>query len=259
MKESERQSDLPQASSASGKQTGAASAPLHVIGFYHFVSLSDLPALRAQILDRCRKLGVRGTVLLSPEGINCSISGTELAVFEFKAFMQELIGARSIRHSLNPTAAHPFKRLRVKLKREIIPMGIPGIDPSRLTGKRLMPEELARWLDEKRDFVLLDTRNEFEFDRGTFESARSLGLKNFRQFPELLQKLDPADRDKPIVMFCTGGVRCEKATAYALQEGIGAPGEIYQLEGGILHYFDKCGTRHYQGGCFVFDEREIVD
>lgn len=144
----------------------------------------------------------------------------------------------------------------VKLKKEIIPMGRPDVSPVEMTGDRIAPVELKKWLDENRDFLLLDTRNDYEVELGTFEKAQHLNLRHFRNFAQKLDLLPPEMKDKPVVMFCTGGIRCEKATAYALKSGFK---EVYQLEGGILKYFEECRKDHYDGECFVFDHRRTVD
>jgi predicted sulfurtransferase len=143
----------------------------------------------------------------------------------------------------------------VKVKKEIIPLGLPSVRPREKTGARLAPRELKRWLDEKRDMVLLDTRNDYEIDHGTFETAMSLRLDHFREFPERLAEVPAELRDKPLVMFCTGGIRCEKASVVAMAQGFR---EVYQLDGGILKYFEECGGEHYEGRCFVFDRRIAV-
>ncbi len=145
-----------------------------------------------------------------------------------------------------------FKRLKVKIKKEIITMNQPGIHPEQARAPSISPQELKQWLDEKREVILLDTRNEFEVNYGSFNSAMHLGLKNFSEFPDAVKTLKC---DKPVVMFCTGGIRCEKAALSMFNQGFS---EVYQLDGGILNYFSQVGQAHYQGGCFVFDDRVVV-
>jgi UPF0176 protein len=224
--------------------------------FYKFCSLQDLPALRVELRDRCRLLGLKGTILISEEGMNASLAGPESSVrqlvSEFKS--DPRVGDFDTKESWSE--AQPFMRMFVKIKKEIIPMGRPDIRPAEFTAPRLLPRDLKNWLDQKKDVLLLDTRNEYEIEHGTFEGARTLGMGHFREFSSKLSALPLEARSKPIVMFCTGGIRCEKAAALALKENFK---EVYQLEGGILRYFEDCGSDHYQGSCFVFDERVAVD
>ena len=147
-------------------------------------------------------------------------------------------------------------RMLVKIKREIIAFGVDTIQPAERTSPKLSPRELKQWLDDDRDFELLDVRNTYEVELGTFQHARSLGLDSFRDFPQAVHQLPTDGRDKPLVMFCTGGIRCEKAGPYLEQQGFR---QVYQLEGGILNYFEQCGGTHYEGDCFVFDQRVAVD
>jgi UPF0176 protein len=150
----------------------------------------------------------------------------------------------------------PFGKMLVKVKREIIPLGLPDLRPADHPAPRLAPRELKRWLDEKHPLTLLDTRNAFEVEIGSFESALHLDLRSFRGFARAARNLDPALKDRPIVTFCTGGIRCEKAALYLKREGFR---EVYQLDGGILRYFEQCGDAHFRGKCFVFDERAALD
>jgi len=143
----------------------------------------------------------------------------------------------------------------VKVKKEIITMGMSDIKPEDETGTHMSAEDLKAWLDQGKDFTLLDVRNQFEIDYGTFDQAVDLKIKNFRSFPDALDQSSGLEKAKPVVMFCTGGVRCEKASALMLKKGFK---EVYQLDGGIIRYFDQYGAAHYRGDCFVFDERETV-
>ncbi len=150
----------------------------------------------------------------------------------------------------------PFHRMLVKIKREIIAFGVDDIDPAQATSPKLPPSTLKKWLDEGRPLELLDVRNEYEIRLGTFHNARSLAIDNFRQFPEAVRQLPEESKSRPVVMFCTGGIRCEKAGPLLQRAGFT---EVYQLDGGILKYFDECGGVHYDGDCFVFDQRVSVD
>jgi UPF0176 protein len=224
------------------------------IAAYRFVTVEDPAQLRAAFKARAAGLGLKGTILIAPEGINLFLAGTAANV---EAFLQTLradarFAALEVKRSWS--AAQPFRRLLVKLKREIVSMRCPGIDPG--AAPRLAPEELKRWLDQGRELVLLDTRNQFEVELGSFERTVSLGLKSFSEFPQATAALPQALKDRPVVTFCTGGIRCEKAAPWLLSQGFR---EVYQLEGGILNYFEHCGGAHFRGDCFVFDERVALD
>jgi predicted sulfurtransferase len=226
------------------------------VAFYKFASLSGLPELRQELRGRLREHHLKGTILISEEGFNASLAGAEEQVRGFLAWLHAdaRFGTFDVKESLSEKV--PFLRTFVKIKKEIIPMGRPDIRPAEMTASRVLPRELKSWLDEGKDVVLLDTRNEYEIEHGTFKGARTLGLKHFREFGTKLGAVTPELRDKRVVMFCTGGIRCEKATALAIKENFK---EVYQLEGGILRYFEECGSSHYEGTCFVFDERVALD
>src|SRR5262249_5606336 len=148
------------------------------------------------------------------------------------------------------SAEQPFRRMLVKVKQEIIAFGVAGIEPGRTTSTKLAPQTLKQWLDEGRPVTLLDTRNDYEVRLGTFENAVTLGIDHFRSFPAAVRELPAAMKQQPIVMFCTGGIRCEKAGPLMEREGFE---QVFQLDGGILKYFEECGGEHYDGECFVFD------
>lgn len=231
------------------------------IAFYRFVSLGThgrpaLAVLKLDLLERCRSLEIRGTILLAPEGVNGSLSGSHASIRAFQEWLKEHKEFAGLEYKESESESIAFRRMKVKLKREIIPLGMPEIRPAELTGERLKPQALKKWLDERRDVVLLDTRNRFEIEAGTFEGAMDMGLASFREFPERLKELQNQLSGKDVVMFCTGGIRCEKATAVALRLGLR---NVYQLEGGILKYFEECGSSHYLGDCFVFDERVALN
>lgn len=226
------------------------------LAFYKFVDLDALTERRKFFRGLASELALRGTVLLSAEGINAFVAGEEAGVRRFVALVKALPEFADIETKESWSETLPFGRMLVKLKKEIIPFGRPEIRPHQFTANRLKPRELKKWLDEGRDVVLLDTRNRYEIEHGTFLKAEDLGLGTFRQFPEKLQEKlkDKAEelKKKTVVMFCTGGIRCEKAGALAVSEGFES---VFQLDGGILKYFEECGGAHYDGDCFVFDER----
>ena len=229
------------------------------IAFYRFVTLRDLAEWRTWFRELAARLGLKGTILLSEEGINAFLAGSEAEVRGFLCVISEREEFRGLPVKESWTETLPFNRMFVKLKKEIISMGRPEVRPSEKTAQRLLPAELKQWLDEGRPVTLLDTRNDYEIRLGAFKGAMSLGMTHFRQFPERLGSLIshsiPALDEAPVVMYCTGGIRCEKAGALALDLGLK---DVYQLEGGILRYFEECGEGHFQGECFVFDHRVAV-
>lgn len=222
------------------------------IAGYKFIHLDQLDDLRAELLALCQSRELKGTILLSPEGINLFLAGTpnNLAAFKGRLATDARFADMSFRISFSDY--QPFKRMKVKLKKEIITMRCAEIRPAEKRAPAITPAEFKKWLDEKRDITILDTRNDFEIRYGTFDKAVNLHLNDFSQFPDASKQITKA---KPIVMFCTGGIRCEKAALHMLNLGYQ---EVYQLEGGILNYFEQVGSEHYQGSCFVFDERMQV-
>lgn len=212
--------------------------------------------IREPMRRSAENLGIKGTVLLSPEGINLFLAGTRDAIDRFKKLLTAEFGVPELTYKESLSAKQPFTRTLVKLKNEIIPIGDETIRPHEFTGPSVTAKELKQWLDEGREVVLLDTRNDYEIAAGTFENAVDLKLQTFRKFPEEVKKLPESMKDKTIVMFCTGGIRCEKASPVMIREGFK---NVYQLDGGILKYFEEVGQTHYQGDCFVFDWRLSVD
>jgi UPF0176 protein len=223
---------------------------------YQFVPLSDLAALRQQLIDACSAADLRGTILLASEGINLFIAGQGDAVERVLSTIRSIDGLSALSVKLSFCEHQPFKRMLVKIKKEIIAFGMPGIDPARAPAPRLAPKQLKQWLDQGRDIVLLDTRNDYEVKLGTFRGARVVDIGNFRQFPDAVAALPSEMKQQVVVSFCTGGIRCEKAAPFLQQQGFA---NVYQLDGGILKYFEECGNAHYQGDCFVFDQRVGVD
>jgi RluA family pseudouridine synthase len=223
---------------------------------YKFVELDQLPERREQIRELARSLDLKGTVLLSEEGINLFIAGSRSSIDQFLAKLRSdsRLSDLPVKESLSEQ--QPFTRMLVKIKHEIISFGVDGIDPRKRTSPKLPPEQLKQWLDEGRPVHLLDTRNDYEVEVGTFSNAHVLGIDHFREFPEAIESLPGEMKDEPIVMFCTGGIRCEKAGPLMQERGFK---NIFQLDGGILKYFEECGGDHYDGDCFVFDQRVAVD
>jgi predicted sulfurtransferase len=226
------------------------------ISAYKFLPLTDLPDLKAALLEKAIELGLRGTVLLSPEGVNCFFAGTEEAVKGYQHFISVTLGLGELPYKESCSQYQPFKRMLVKIKKEIISMGIPHIKPHEAPAPRLSAQQLKQWYDEGRDFILLDTRNDYEVRLGTFKNAMDLNIATFRDFPEAVANLDPAFKEKTFVTVCTGGIRCEKAAPLMLSLGFQ---HVYQLEGGMLRYFEECGGAHWEKECFVFDERVALN
>lgn len=227
------------------------------IATYKFVSLDEewVRSMRCVIRAHCRAYDVWGTILLSTEGINIFVAGTVDSIEQIWSYITSFPMFSDMVYKESYTEIIPFDYLHVKIKKEIIPMG-HNIRPEEFTAPRVYATELKQWLDEGRDVVLLDTRNTYEIEHGTFENAMIMPIGEFRTFPTFVEKLDESLKDKTIVTFCTGGIRCEKAGAYMIEQGFN---NVFQLEGGILKYFEEVGRDHYNGNCFVFDGRVAVD
>lgn len=228
-----------------------------VAALYQFVALPDFRELRDPLLALCSHLGIRGSLLLAREGINGTVAGTEEGIDALVAELQQgsLFHGRldNMELKFSTAADMPFKRMKVRLKKEIVTLGDPEADPTRQVGRYVAAADWNTLLEDP-DVILLDTRNDFEVDMGTFSGAVDPRIKKFSDFKEFVKaELDPAKHRK-VAMFCTGGIRCEKASAYMLKEGFE---EVYHLKGGILQYLEDVPETEsrWNGGCFVFDER----
>ncbi len=226
------------------------------IAAYKFVALPDLRLRRARLLALCKSWDLKGTILLSAEGINLFAAGAADKIALLLAELRSWPGLADLQIKGSQTEHQPFARMLVRIKKEIIAFGVEGIAPAQRTSPKLAAKELKQWLDEGRPVTLLDTRNDYEVKLGTFKNAQPIGIDHFRDFPNAVRKLPPAMKEQAIVMFCTGGIRCEKAGPFMEREGFK---NIFQLEGGILKYFEECGGAHYNGECFVFDQRVGLD
>ena len=226
------------------------------IAAYKFAPLADLKPLRDHLIPQCKTWGLMGTILLSPEGINLFVAGMQTQIDLLLGELRAVPGLEGLQVKSSESDHQPFHRMLVKIKKEIIAFGVDGIDPAQRPSPKLAARELKRWLDEGRPITLLDTRNDYEVKLGTFRNAVPIGVQNFRNFPAAVGKLAPEMKQQPIVMFCTGGIRCEKAGPFMQREGFE---QVFQLDGGILKYFEECGNAHYDGECFVFDQRVGVD
>ncbi len=230
--------------------------PFLNIAAYKFAELQGLPELREQLKNHCREAALKGSILLSPEGINLFIAGETASVESLLSLLRSIPGLEGLEEKRSFSEEQPFNRMLVKIKQEIIAFGVEGINPARHTSPRIAAKELKQWLDEGREFTLLDTRNTYEVKLGTFAGATTLPIRHFRKFPEAVRNLPEDLKERPVVSFCTGGIRCEKAAPYLEMAGFR---HVLQLEGGILKYFEECGGAHWEGECFVFDNRVTVN
>jgi len=228
---------------------------LNVAG-YKFEPLENLDSVIPEFQNKCDELGLKGSVYLSPNGINFSIAGTEADIDTYIKFMEEDARFKDIPLKKTFSETQPFRRMKVRLKKEIISLGRDDINPSELTGNYISPKELFEMYEKKEDVIVLDTRNEYETRVGIFENAIDLQLDTFRDFPSAIETLPEEYKDKQIVMYCTGGIRCEKASAVMMKAGFS---DVKQLKGGVLDYFKETGGAYWNGDCFVFDERVALD
>ena len=231
------------------------------ISAYLFVPLPDAAELRPLLLQEALARGLKGTILLAGEGINLFLAGPPEAVRAYVAHLRTDVRLAPLAPKESWSAAQPFRKMLVKLKREIIRMDHPAIRPAGGRAPAVDAATVRRWLDQGHDdngrpVVTLDTRNAFEVDEGTFEGAIDWRIDKFTECPAALRAHRAELAGKTVVSFCTGGIRCEKAAILMAEEGVE---NVFQLEGGILKYFEEVGSAHYRGGCFVFDERRAVD
>ena len=229
--------------------------PFVNIAGYRFVDLPDRDELREPFREACEKNRLLGTILLSTEGINFFLCGDQAGIDGFLNYLESDERFVDIPLKISHSEKLAFRRMNVRLKKEIISMGMDEIRPADYTGDAISPTEFKHWLDEGRDITILDTRNDYEIRIGTFENAVDLDISTFRTFPDAVANSD-LDKEKTVVMFCTGGIRCEKASALMLNQGFQ---DVRQLEGGVLGYFEEVGGAHWNGDCFVFDRRVAVD
>jgi RluA family pseudouridine synthase len=226
------------------------------ISTYRFAELTGLKDLRESLIADCKAWELKGTILLSTEGINLFVAGAADSIDRLLEKLRAISGLEGLEPKISISEKQPFNRMLVRLKKEIISFGMESIRPANYTSPKIPAAELKRWLDEGRPVTLLDTRNDYEVKLGTFKGAIIPHINTFREFPAAVRALPDALKDQPVVMFCTGGIRCEKAGPFMENEGYK---NIYQLDGGILKYFEECGGEHYEGECFVFDQRVGVD
>ena len=232
-------------------------APIVVCAMYKFVTLENFQDIRQPLLDVMEANEVRGTLLIAQEGINGTVAGSRAGIDALLAWLgtDERLANIVTKESYDETM--PFYRTKVKLKKEIVTMGIEGIDPKQVVGTYVKPKDWNALISDP-DVVLVDTRNDYEYQIGTFEGAVNPNTETFREFPQYVKEnMDPT-KQKKVAMFCTGGIRCEKSTAYMKEQGFD---EVYHLEGGILKYLEEVPKEEtmWEGECFVFDNRVAVN
>ena len=237
-------------------KTPAPNQPVVVAALYHFARLSGHEALQEPLAELCDREGVKGTLLLAREGVNGTIAGSRSAIDAVLAHLHAIPGLEALEHKESSAHRMPFRRMKVRLKKEIVTMGVPDIDPLEGVGAYVDPKDWNRLISDP-ETILIDTRNDYEVGIGTFKGAISPETGTFREFPDWVEKAGLDDKSKPIAMFCTGGIRCEKATAFMRAKGYE---NVYHLKSGILKYLENVPEEEslWQGSCFVFDERVAV-
>lgn len=228
-----------------------------VCALYHFVRVDDPAALQQQLLELLTRHDVRGTLLVAAEGINGTVAGSRHAIDQLLGFLKADERFKQLVHKEAEATELPFLRTRVKLKKEIVTMGVPDIDPKEIVGTYVTPADWNALISDP-DVICIDTRNDYEVEIGTFKGAVNPHTTTFREFPAYAEEhLDP-DKHRKVAMFCTGGIRCEKSTAYMKSQGFD---QVYHLEGGILNYLEQVPEAEslWEGECFVFDERVTVN
>lgn len=231
------------------------------ISTYKFVTLDNREALRDRIQSQCDVLGLKGTILLAPEGINIFLAAEAADIHAFLEWLKQDARFADIAAKESWSGSVPFRKMRVRLKKEIITMKVSDIRPEDHRAETVSPVQLRTWLarghdDQGREIVMIDTRNAFEVKAGTFVNALDFGIERFSQYPEAIASHQNDFADKAIITFCTGGIRCEKAVLYMNRLGMR---NVYQLDGGILKYFEEAGGAHWIGNCVVFDDRTALD
>ncbi|GAB3379084.1 rhodanese-related sulfurtransferase [Spongiibacter taiwanensis] len=227
-----------------------------VAALYKFVSLPDYKDLREDLLQTCLDAGVKGTLLLAAEGINGTIAGSREGIDRVLTYLRQDPRLADLSHKESFDTAQPFYRMKVKLKKEIVTMGVAGIDPNEVVGQYVKPADWNALISDP-DVLVIDTRNDYEVKIGSFKGAVNPDTQSFREFPEYVRSHYNPQQHKKVAMFCTGGIRCEKASSFMRQEGFA---EVYHLEGGILKYLEEVPADDslWQGECFVFDNRVSV-
>ncbi|MGX9418698.1 oxygen-dependent tRNA uridine(34) hydroxylase TrhO [Vibrio sp. WJH972] len=237
--------------------TSQNSNPITVCALYKFVHLETFEALRAPLIEKMISVEVKGTLLLASEGINGTIAGPQSGIDAVLKFLNAQPGLDNISHKESYSSENPFHRTKVKLKKEIVTMGVEGIDPNQVVGTYVKPKDWNDLISDP-DVLVIDTRNDYEIEIGTFKNAINPNTETFQEFPKYVEENLNKDKHKKVAMFCTGGIRCEKSTAYLKEQGFD---EVYHLEGGILKYLEDVPSTEtmWEGECFVFDGRVTVN
>lgn len=228
-----------------------------ITSFYHFVDLPTYEQMKDELLNFCKQNEIMGTILLASEGINSTIAGSRQSIDIFYSYLKDVLKIPVCNYKESKALFKPFSRMKVRLKKEIVALGVENLDIIKYKGEYIDPENWDDFL-KKEDVVLIDTRNKYETKLGTFQNAIDPKTKTFREFPAWVEENKDKLEGKKIAMFCTGGVRCEKSTSYLKQKGYK---EVYHLEGGVINYLHKTGNKSHlwQGDCFVFDERVALN
>jgi UPF0176 protein len=227
-----------------------------VAALYQFVTLEDHAQMREPLLAECKRLNIIGTLLLAREGINGTIAGSREGIDAILAYLRSDARLSGLEHKESFTTSVPFKRMKVRLKKEIVTLGVPGIDPNEKVGTYVSPEQWNELINDP-SVIVIDTRNDYEVQAGTFKNAINPRTRSFRQFPDFVKSELGDAKNRKIAMCCTGGIRCEKASSYMLEQGFK---EVYHLKGGILKYLEEVPSEQslWEGDCFVFDDRGVV-
>jgi len=228
-----------------------------IAALYKFVALPDYQEMRDPLLEHCLQAGVKGTLLLASEGVNGTIAGSREGIDSVLSYLKADERLKELSHKESLDDDMPFYRMKVKLKKEIVTMGVEGIDPRRVVGTYVAPKDWNDLISDP-EVVVVDTRNDYEYELGSFKGALNPNTKSFREFPQYVaENMDPT-KHKKVAMFCTGGIRCEKSTAYMKEQGFE---EVYHLHGGILQYLEDVPAQEslWDGECYVFDNRVSVD
>lgn len=223
---------------------------------YKFVDIAEPTAIKIFFKNLLSDLELLGTIYIASEGINIAIAGKPSQIVQFKEILSKDEKFNTIFFKDSYCDYIPFKKVVVKIKSEIITSGFPGLHAQNDIDSHLEPATLKAWLDQNKKVILIDTRNYYEYNLGTFDNAINPKIETFKAFPDFVDSLPEDYKDETVVVFCTGGVRCEKALPIMTEKGFK---QVYQLNGGILNYFQQCGSAHWHGNCFVFDDRIAMD
>jgi UPF0176 protein len=231
--------------------------PCVVAAFYHFTDLPDYETMRSPLKDFCDAHQLKGTILLAKEGINSTIAGSREAIDAVLAYLRDDPRLHDLAHKESYCQGIPFQRMKVRLKKEIVTLGVPDIDPRYRVGTYVDPKDWNALIADP-EVIVIDTRNNYEVEFGTFKGAVNPNLETFGEFPNYVQDQLNPEKHQKVAMFCTGGIRCEKASAYMLSQGFS---EVYHLKGGILKYIEEVPSEEsiWEGECFVFDDRVSID